>query len=162
MSFIFKGGCMAKSTVNKIADYLLWFACSHGDPLTNLKLQKLIYYAQAWHLALKDSPLFEDRFEAWVHGPVVPSLYRRFKENGWSPIIVNNEPEGLSTEIITHLQDVLKVYLGFSAYDLERLSHSELPWKSARGDLPPDEASNAKISSDEMKAYYRSLQPHGE
>ena len=53
----------------------------------NLKLQKLVYYAQAWHLALRDVPLFEEDFEAWVHGPVIPALYQEYKKFGWRPIL---------------------------------------------------------------------------
>lgn len=74
---------MVRSTVYKsreIADYIILYFQEHGEPLTNLKLQKLLYYAKGWYLALYDKPLFNDKIEAWVHGPVVPSIYHAFKQ----------------------------------------------------------------------------------
>ena len=49
------------------------------DSMSHKKLQKLCYYAQAWYVTIKNKPLFEDDIEAWVHGPVVPSLYSQYK-----------------------------------------------------------------------------------
>ena len=59
-----------------------------GDSISNLKLQKLLYYAQGAHLALRDEPLFGEPIEAWTHGPVVPSVYRQYKQHGGEPIPV--------------------------------------------------------------------------
>lgn len=64
---------------NSVSDYLLVENRERGENLTNLKLQKLLYYAQAWHLALRNAPLFDEDFQAWVHGPVLPSQYLRFR-----------------------------------------------------------------------------------
>lgn len=66
---------MAELAAKRVADYIIAFAHEHGDPVSNLKLQKLLYYAQAWHLALHDNPLFDERIEASVHGPAVPPVY---------------------------------------------------------------------------------------
>ena len=64
-------------TAAQVADYFLSLVDEDaGDSMTNLRLQKLLFYAQAWHLALTNRPLFEEDFEAWVHGPVIPSFYR--------------------------------------------------------------------------------------
>src|SRR5689334_14747494 len=57
-----------------------------GDTISNLKLQKLCYYAQAWSLALDGKPLFGERIEAWAHGPAIPALYGRFKKYGFQAI----------------------------------------------------------------------------
>lgn len=78
---------MAENTARQVADYVIAFLAEHGDPTTNLKLQKLLYYSQAWYLALYDLPLFDDRIEAWVHGPVVPPVYGAFKGKEWQPIV---------------------------------------------------------------------------
>ena len=70
-----------------IADHFLAVANECGSFISNLKLQKLLYYAQAWHLAIYDTRLFPERFQAWVHGPVIPEIYHRYKEFGPRPII---------------------------------------------------------------------------
>ena len=68
-----------------IRDVASWFLSQ--DSMTHKKLQKLCYYAQAWYCALYDgSPLFEDEIQAWVHGPVVPSLYPVYADYKWIPI----------------------------------------------------------------------------
>ncbi|EOV0291184.1 Panacea domain-containing protein [Salmonella enterica] len=66
---------MSVTTLNKVADYLLRFARDHGDLMTQLKLQKMVFYADAWYMALHDGEeLIADKFEAWVHGPVARAL----------------------------------------------------------------------------------------
>ena len=67
------------SSVHDVADFFINLASADQDSLTHLKLQKLCYYAQGWHLALQGKPLFAARLEAWAHGPVAPVLYDRFK-----------------------------------------------------------------------------------
>ena len=67
-----------KITISDIADYFITKNHEYGDYITNLKLQKLVYYAQAWYLAFLDKPLFDEDFEAWVHGPVNRDLYDRY------------------------------------------------------------------------------------
>ena|SRR5438874_12846315 len=145
---------MAETTARRVADYIVSFLSEHGDPVTNLKLQKLLYYGQAWHLALHDTPLFDERIEAWTHGPVVPPVYGDFKEWAWNPIPPQNE-QHLPERAEALVKEVLDVYGSFGAYQLERLTHEEDPWKNARRGLAPDEPSNNIISQDDMKAYYR-------
>ena len=148
---------MTQITANQVADFILCFAREHGDNLTNLKLQKLVYYAQAWHLALYDEPLFDDPVQAWVHGPVVYSVYQRFKDYGWQPITapIDCDRVTLPEAVEQHLIEVMDEYGGFNAYELERMTHEEAPWQNARGALPMDEPSNTVINPDDMKHYYR-------
>lgn len=148
---------MAKTSASDAAYFMLRFSSEHGDCLTNLKLQKLLYYAQAWHLALYDEPLFDERIEAWVHGPVVPSIYHRFKDYQWRPITQEIPEVSLPGDVTKHLVEVLDAYGGFTGFQLERLTHEEDPWKSARGDLEMDVPSNVEISWDDMKTYYRTF-----
>lgn len=152
---------VAKVGANDVADFILHFCHEHGDCITNLKLQKLAYYAQAWYLALNnDQPLFDEPIEAWVHGPVVPSLYQRFRTYRWEPIPLNPAPPvSLPANVQTHLKEIMDVFGGFSAYELERMTHEESPWLNARGDLPMDESSNAVISHKDMSSYYKKLIP---
>jgi uncharacterized phage-associated protein len=144
-------------SVEDVAEWVVDFSKKHGDPVTNLKLQKLLYYAQAWYLALNDEPLFPEDIEAWVYGPVVPEVYQSFKENGAQPIKNDVDPPQLSEKLQDHLEEVLEVFGGYSSFQLEQMTHQEDPWKNARGDLPPDEPSNEKISHEDMKRYYRQL-----
>ena len=147
---------MAVSTAKQIADAVLHISRENRSEITNLKLQKLLYYAQAWHLAFCDDPLFDDPIEAWVHGPVVPEIFRTYRHLKWSPIPNVGRPIE-SVDIAEHLRDVWKVYGGFNATKLERLTHKEDPWKNARRGLAPDVPSRNIISTRSMKTYYQSL-----
>lgn len=158
-----------------IAKIILSYMDESGDVLTNKKLQKLLYYVESWSLVYFDGLLQED-FEAWVHGPVVPSVYRAYKQFGYKPIITDYECgespkeryEGLIKTI--HLEDdkwelikaVLAEYAGLASFQLEKLSHSEAPWQSARGNVSPLVASSNVIDKALMKTYYSSLlKDHG-
>ena len=143
------------NNADKIAKYTIKFSHEHGDLITNLKMQKLIYYAQAWHLALYGSPLFDERIEAWVHGPVVPSVYRKYKQWEWRPIDSEPEEEKFDSKTLNHLDEIMDVYGGVSAYDLEKLTHQEAPWQNARKGLPSDAPSNSVISHQDMRDYYK-------
>lgn len=136
-----------------IADYFIHLANETGSFVSNLKLQKLVYYAQAWHLAFFEDPLFVEEFEAWVHGPVVPDLYHNYKHFGWQPINEDVEPE-LPDSVWEFLDDVADEYFGCDAYDLKKMTHLEDPWLRARGDLPMDEPSDKVIQKEWIQEYY--------
>lgn len=141
-----------------VANYLLAESRERGEVLTNLKLQKLLYYSQAWFLALQDKELFEEDFRAWVHGPVLLSQYHRFKDYRWRPILDDIEfPDGIPTAAQEHLDDVLDVFGTEPATALEMMTHREAPWLEARGNLPAHEPSSAVIKKETMKRFYRSL-----
>jgi len=146
-----------KTSANDVANFFLHFCHQHGDLLTNLKLQKLVFYAQAWHLALKNKPLFADPIQAWVHGPVVPSLYQRFRPYRWEPIPENPEMPKITPEVQKHLEEVFTVYGKYSAWDLERMTHQESPWQKARNGLDLDEEGRNAIEPMDMGAFYRKL-----
>ncbi|MCF2147169.1 DUF4065 domain-containing protein [Desmonostoc muscorum LEGE 12446] len=114
-----------------------------------------MYYAQAWHLALYDTPLFQEDFEAWIHGPVIPALYQKYKPFGWQPILEDANPQ-LSQEVEEFLDEVAQEYFACDAYELEQMTHVEAPWNLARGNLPPDAPSNEVIKKEWMKEYYGS------
>jgi len=141
--------------VSTISDFFIAFSHECGDPLSNLKLQKLLYYAQAWHLAIFDEPLFGDQIEAWVHGPVVVPEYHRFKGWAWQPIRDNPQLPEIDQRTVEHLNEVMEVYGAKNAYELELLTHQEDPWKNARGGIPIDQSSNTVVSHEDMKKFYR-------
>lgn len=136
-----------------IADYFIWLANETGSFISNLTLQKLVYYAQAWHLALYDEPLFAEDFEAWIHGPVIPSLYQEYKSFGWQPILKDANPE-LPENIVQFLDELAQEYFACNGYELERMTHFEDPWNLAREGLPPDEPSDEIIQKVWMREYY--------
>lgn len=138
-----------------VADYFILFANETGSFLSNLKLQKLVYYAQAWHLALHDTPLFPEDFQAWVHGPVIPQLYQEYKKFGWQPIVKDAHPE-LPENVQNFLDEVAQEYFACDAYELEQMTHAEDPWNFARGDMLPDEPCTNVIKQEWMKEYYKS------
>lgn len=144
---------MRTYSVNEVADTLIAMAREEGIAISNLKLQKLMYYAQAWNLAFCKKPLFKAKFEAWVHGPVIPELFRRFKEHRWSTIIVPVTPVK-DPELREYLGKILRAYGKYGASQLEQLSHDESPWKDARDGTPPEVPSNAHISDESMKIFY--------
>lgn len=138
-----------------IAEYFIWLANETGSFISNLKLQKLVYYAQAWHLALFNEPLFQEDFQAWVHGPVIPDLYHRYKQFSWRPIDEEASPN-FPEDILVFLEEVADEYFACDAYALEQMTHVEDPWLRAREGLPMDAPSNEVIRKEWMKEYYGS------
>ena len=142
-------------------DIANWFLAAidreAGDSITHLKLQKLVYYAQAWSLVLRNTPLFDDDFQAWTHGPVIPNLYDQFKSYGWDALPLPERIRTLPAEVVGVLEDVQRVYGDCSARHLETLTHQELPWQEARGDLPLELRSTVPISKETMRTYYTDL-----
>lgn len=135
-----------------VFDVAKWFL--HKESMTHKKLQKLCYYAQAWHLALLDKPLFAEEIQAWIHGPVIPALYPYYANYRWLDIPqVKNETifDERTTDL---LEAVFGTYGEFTGDQLERLTHSERPWQEARGDLQPFEPCENVISNETMKSFY--------
>lgn len=145
-------------TAPQVADFFLAFANESGDRITNLKLQKLVYYAQAWYLANYKKPLIKEDFEAWVHGPVNPDLYHIFKERGYLPIEkdikMNDVEKVFDKETLKFLNEVASVYMPFGAYHLEIMTHREDPWINARAGVAADEKCNNVISLESMEKFY--------
>ncbi|HYH81830.1 MAG TPA: type II toxin-antitoxin system antitoxin SocA domain-containing protein [Longimicrobium sp.] len=107
-----------------------------GDGISNLKLQKLVYYAQAYNLAMYDEPLFPEQVEAWEHGPVVPDLYRHYKGSGSGniPPPVDFNPEDYDERSAELMDEVYEVFGQYSAWKLRNLTHAERPWAEAYQD----------------------------
>lgn len=125
-----------------------------GDNVTHLKVQKLLYFAQAWHMMLLDRPLFEEDMQAWAHGPVVPSVFHAFKEFGWEALPVDGTVEDMDEESEEVLEQVVDVYGEYSAKRLEQMTHAEDPWKLTRGDLSPEARCEEPIKLDLIHDYY--------
>jgi uncharacterized phage-associated protein len=100
-----------------------------GELITNLKLQKLLYYQQGFHLAYFEKPLFEESIEAWMYGPVVPLIYEKYNLEKSNGLKYEGEVINLETEEEWLFNEVMRIYNAFSAIGLLNLTHSETPWK---------------------------------
>ncbi|MEB7436562.1 type II toxin-antitoxin system antitoxin SocA domain-containing protein [Mammaliicoccus sciuri] len=136
-----------------------WFLSKQS--MSPKKLQKMLYYAQAWCVTLNnenkeniDNKLFDDKFQAWVHGPVIPKVYQEYKEFGYKDIPKINDNVTLSEDIENLLEQVLQVYGDYSGNELENISHQEDPWRDARGTHSPLESCNEIITEESMFNYY--------
>jgi uncharacterized phage-associated protein len=146
------------ANVEDVAAYIL----AEAGPMTAMKLQKLVYYSQAWHLVWTETQLFENRIEAWANGPVVRELYSlhrgRFSLDGPGEIPGGDLSRLTEAERST-VDAVLKAYGDKSAHWLSELTHSEDPWREARGraGLGEQDRGNAVISVDSIYEYYDGL-----
>ena len=140
------------ASVHDVAAYILF----RKGPMTAMKLEKLAYYSQAWSLVWDETPLFQERIEAWAAGPVVPSLYYRhrgqFMLSEWE-----GNPENLSQKQRETIDAVLHFYGNKGSQWLSDLTHSEQPWADARKGLAPLERGNQEITLASMAEYYGSL-----
>ena len=140
---------MKEITVFDVANYFLTRVNEEeGDSISNMKLQKLVYYAQGCYLALNNKPLFVEKIMAWEHGPVVPELWKKYTKFGNNPI---PQPEDykildIPKDIRNFLDDVWSVYGQYSAWGLRCLTHEEPPWK--------DTPSNSEITQESMRLFF--------
>ena len=139
-------------TSHDVAKYFLSVEGDEGE-ISNLKLQKLVYYAQGFSLALLDEPLFDEPIEAWMQGPVVANLYHRYSHHGSSsiPAPAQFDANIFSREQRRLLGDVYEVYGQYSAWKLRQLTHEEDPWK----DNYEEGVSSKQIPLEEMQKYFR-------
>ena len=118
-----------------------------GDLISNLKLQKLLYYMQGFHLAFFEKPLFKEEIHAWQYGPVVPEVYSHYRENGNRGILPEAEVIVLKDEEEELFDKVFSVYGDYSALGLMNLTHNEAPWINA--------PQNEVISLDSMLKFFQ-------
>ena len=146
------------ASVHDVARYIL----RKAGPMSAMKLQKLAYYAQAWHLVWDEEPLFPERIEAWANGPVVPVLYREhrgdFKLDRWRLGSI----QSLTASECETIAIIIDHYGDKPAHWLSELTHKESPWREARQGLPPGARGDAEITHAAMSEYYGSLVAGGE
>lgn len=128
------------------------------ESMTHQKLQKLCYYAKAWYLALNDSNLISESFEAWVRGAIQPNLYQEYKIYGFGYIpMYYNLNYTIPEEFLSFSREIFESYGELSGDELEKLNRTEEPWCNARIGLKPWQNSNNIINENDMKNYYRSI-----
>ncbi len=139
------------------ADDVVAYILSKSGTMTAMKLQKLLYYCQAWSLVWDEKPLFSEQIEAWANGPVVPSIFKKhkglFQVEAWA----DGDPSKLSRKQRETIEAVLKYYGDKTSQWLSDLTHAEDPWKNARAGLPAGVRSETVISHAAMMEYYSSL-----
>lgn len=140
-------------SVHDVAAYIL----KKQGEMSAMKLQKLVYYSQAWSLVWDEKPLFKAKIEAWANGPVVPLLYQKHR----GQFSVKAWPDGdrakIAGEAKTTVDSVLKFYGDKTGHWLSELTHKEHPWRDARKGLSEDERSDREITIAAMAEYYGSL-----
>lgn len=138
---------------NDVASIIL----SRSGPWTDaMRLQKLLYYVQAWHLAVTDEPLFDEQIKAWKDGPVVPQVWHERKHKATRRSTEQNVDDLELDQLTSNLIDlVISSYGSMSGEELSALTHVEQPWKEARGDLAEDADGRTPIAHESMASYYR-------
>lgn len=141
-------------SANDVAQYLMKLI---GTPVTAMKLQKLVYYCQAWSLVWDDRPLFSERIEAWANGPIVPDLFAQHRGQFQLVQWTAGDWKKLDDSAKETIESVLKSYGDKSSHWLSELTHKEDPWKTAREGLAPGQRGTNEITHAAMAQYYGSL-----
>lgn len=144
-----------------MSNYIL----KHYGPMSHLKLQKLLFYCDAYHLAYFDKQLISDKFEAWVHGPVSRKVYRNLSDKSilyadlsFSPIEGINEDEcfnelaSIQQEFISSVLEDLHTWTGLQ---LEIATHREEPWIAARKGYGEADKCCVEIDKEITRIYYK-------
>lgn len=144
------------ATVFDVAEYIL----QKLGEVTTMKLQKLVYYCQAWSLVWDEQPLFEDDFQAWANGPVCPALFDKHR----GKFVISAEDIApfttdckFSDAPIETMDAVIRDYGSKDPQWLIDLTHSELPWQSARGTCSPGDRCDTVIPKESMQQYYAGI-----
>lgn len=168
--FILNGFIMFAERKNNIIDSVVLanYILKHYGPMSHLKLQKLLFYCDAYCLAFFGNELISDKFEAWVHGPVCRKVYNEMKgasvlytDMYYSPIDGIDEDaafNALPTDVKDLVGDVLGSLGEWSGIELERATHREEPWLEARKGCSDGDKCHVEISKDTTMYYYRKQQ----
>ena len=122
-----------------------------------LKLQKLLYFTQGLSFCMNDKEFFEEQFEAWVHGPVIPSVFHKYKVHGYNPIDILYDVNEMDEEQKAVLEYVKENYGKYDGRYLENVTHSQDPWLYARAGLDPDERASKDIPKEIIAEYFIGL-----
>lgn len=153
--------------INEIADYIILWCNENGVDISPLKLQKLLYYIQSWHLVyFNKQNIWEELPQAWVNGPVYPTIYKRFKHIPRYDMIIPGkvgisstlEEKAKSLQLSKDQYDFIdSIFQFYGVMDHDRLvflTHSEQPWSEKRANLSPFESSTEELSPETMYNYY--------
>ena len=148
----------SKTKIELVANYFLT-----KNEITNKKLQKLLYYAYSWYIVNNNSDenvkavLFKEQPEAWIHGPVFPIIYSKYKDYGRNVINKYTGPVNIEIELAEFLDKINEVFGKYTGDQLELMTHNEFPWQNARKNIDDTLPSNNKIQLKDIYNYYSSL-----
>lgn len=125
--------------------------------MSAMKLQKLVYYAQAWSLVWDERPLYDREIQAWANGPVAPDLYAWHRGSFWVEVCHLGDPKVMDEDQLRTIREVIDFYGDKSSQWLSDLTHREAPWRDARVGLAPGQRGRRAISQAAMAEYYGSL-----
>lgn len=125
--------------------------------MTHKKLQKLCYYAKAWHLAMYDTNIISEDFQAWIHGAVQPELYHHYKQYRYDEIPMETNISDIPEYFLGFAREIYASYGHLTGNELEEVNHTETPWLNARAGLNPWESCDRVISEEDMKLFYRNM-----
>jgi uncharacterized phage-associated protein len=161
---------MNKVDLNKISEYVILFCQNLGVTISPLKLQKLLYYIQSWHIAKLDKELLFDSLpEAWVNGPVYRKVYNSYKDSFFRNQNIQTDLDeielskklgetqnelNISENQLKLVNAVLSAYSKLSDERLVLMTHSEKPWNEARKGLSPIERSDKELSIETIYSYF--------
>lgn len=158
-----------------VANYILDLATVDGERISPMKLQKIIYYAHGWHLALTGEPLVSDEIEAWGYGPVMPAIYHAFKNFGNEPInspaqnfswengkLVVSTPEIPAGEKHETTRQILKrvwtTYKHLTALELSKMTHAPgAPWSQVVAPYGGKAPISLAIPNDLIRNYFAKM-----
>ncbi len=150
------------NTIYQVSDYVIFRCKTEGDTdLSVLKLHKLLYYIQAWFLAFYGKKAFNEKFQAWIHGPVSKEIFNLYKEKYHIYSEINkkdiqdfNNINKINNNLKNHIDTILDYYARYTATQLELMTHEEKPWIEARNGYEPIQRCEVEINEDTMKEYY--------
>jgi len=145
-----------EKNINKILQISDCFVRKSNETITPLKLQKLLYYFHAWSLVFFEQ-VIEEKFEAWVYGPVLPTVYYYYRDYGCKPIKSNNSYKQILKEnnyINSLVDSIFMAYGKYEAIFLKELTHKEEPWTKARENIECSTRTNECIENESIKKYY--------
>lgn len=144
---------MRMITALEVAKMFIKWGADNGDTITNLKMQKLLYYAQSWHLVNFETRLFRDPIAAWEFGPVVACVYHYYKKYKNTPLPIPKSVSSIEGRLdkrqLDYLRDIFLIFNDFSATALVNMTHYDSPWKNNF-----KKGQNNEIPAPELREYY--------
>jgi uncharacterized phage-associated protein len=154
-----EGAMAANYTASLIAKWFAAWAEAEDAEVSNLKLQKLLYYAQGHHLGQYGTPLFDDPIQAWSHGPVVRDVYHELKGFGSGNVVLSEDDDfawsQVDDETSQFLIKVWNTYGPVAAWRLRNMTHATGPWKRH---FTPEERFIV-IPQSEIREYFAAVAP---
>ena len=144
-----------------IANFFIQKGIEESKPVDQMKVQKLVYFAHGWYLAITNEPLLNEPVEAWRFGPVIPSLYHSLKHSGNQAITCAIKEQEATTlnesdsELFSYLTGIWKLYSPFSGIQLSNMTHEEeTPWTKIAREFSDQIPADKVIDNESIKQYF--------